>query len=160
MCLINAAHEHFITQTGKKSKTALIYGAEGPRADIRGRGPRVEKNKYPTKRSCILNKSAAFDVSMKRSYILKKPSSLQVQDCFSINNLMDTIRPKVLASNHYQLGLRDLSMSEGHEGHLFLKDILFIPKLYLQTLDLRSFIKFFIQHFLGTASNLPSFKAT
>ena len=33
MCLINAAHEHFITQTGKKPKTALknFMGLGGPR---------------------------------------------------------------------------------------------------------------------------------
>ena len=43
MCLINFAHEHFITQTGKKSKPALINfmgpgerGAEEPRAGIWG----------------------------------------------------------------------------------------------------------------------------
>ena len=56
--LTNAAHEHFTTQTGRKSKTALKNfmgpwgrGAEGrhmqPRADIWRRGPRAEKNKYP-----------------------------------------------------------------------------------------------------------------
>ena len=37
MCLINVAHEHLITQKGKKSKPALINfmgpGAEGPRAE-------------------------------------------------------------------------------------------------------------------------------
>ena len=37
MCLINVAHEHF-TQTGKKSKPALISfmgpGGRGPRIDI------------------------------------------------------------------------------------------------------------------------------
>ena len=58
MCLINVPHEHFITQTGKKSKPALINftepGAEGPkdrgpRADIWGRGPRAKKNKHPPK---------------------------------------------------------------------------------------------------------------
>ena len=42
MCLINVAHEHLTTQTGKKSKPALVNvmgpGAEGPR----GRGPRAE----------------------------------------------------------------------------------------------------------------------
>ena len=42
MYLTNAAHEHFTTQTGKKSKAApknfMGRGAEGPRA---------EKNKYP-----------------------------------------------------------------------------------------------------------------
>ena len=39
MCLINVAHELLTTQTGKKSKLALVNvmgpGAEGPR----GRGP-------------------------------------------------------------------------------------------------------------------------
>ena len=44
MCLINVAHEHLKKQTGKKSKPALINfmgpGAEGPRADIWGRGQR------------------------------------------------------------------------------------------------------------------------
>ena len=34
MCLINVAHEHFITQTGKKSKPALINSL-GPRAEGR-----------------------------------------------------------------------------------------------------------------------------
>ena len=51
MCLINVAHEHLITQTGKKSKPALINvmgpGTEGPRAHIWGRGLRAEKKKYP-----------------------------------------------------------------------------------------------------------------
>ena len=44
MCLINAAHEHFVTQTGKKLKTAL-KNFMGPG----GREPRDEKNKYPIK---------------------------------------------------------------------------------------------------------------
>ena len=51
MCLINFAHEHFITQTGKKSKPALINfmgpgerGAEEPRTGIWGRGPRKTNN--------------------------------------------------------------------------------------------------------------------
>ena len=39
MCLINVAHEHLITQTDKKSKTALI-NFMGPGA--KGRGPRAE----------------------------------------------------------------------------------------------------------------------
>ena len=56
MCLINVAHEHLTTQTGKKSKPALINvigpGAEGRlgaggRGPTWGRGPRAEKNKYP-----------------------------------------------------------------------------------------------------------------
>ena len=56
MCLINVAHEHLITQTGKKSKQPLInfrgrgprgrgaegQGAEGPRAEGRHMGPRAE----------------------------------------------------------------------------------------------------------------------
>ena len=42
--LNNVAHEHFITQTGKKSKLALDAG---PRAKIWGREPRTEKNKNP-----------------------------------------------------------------------------------------------------------------
>ena len=44
MCLINVAHEHFITQTGKKSKPALINfmgpEAKGPRANTWSWGPR------------------------------------------------------------------------------------------------------------------------
>ena len=49
MCLINAAHEHFITKTGKKSKPALInfMGPEGGGAGGRHMGPGPEKNKYP-----------------------------------------------------------------------------------------------------------------
>ena len=53
MCLINVAHKHFITQTGKKSKIALINfmepGARGtePGANIWGLGSRAKKNKYP-----------------------------------------------------------------------------------------------------------------
>ena len=51
MCLINVAHEHFITQAGKKSKPALQNfmrpEGRGPRADMWGLGPRSEKNKYP-----------------------------------------------------------------------------------------------------------------
>ena len=54
MYLTNAAHEHFTTQTGKKSKTALknfmgpgSRGAEGPKAEGGHMGPRAEKNKYP-----------------------------------------------------------------------------------------------------------------
>ena len=46
MCLINVAHEHFITQAGKKSKPTLI-NFMGPRADTWGRAPKAEKNKYP-----------------------------------------------------------------------------------------------------------------
>ena len=46
MCLINVAHEHLITQTGKKSKPALINfmgpGAKGLRADGRHIGPSPE----------------------------------------------------------------------------------------------------------------------
>ena len=46
MCLINVAHEHLITQTGKKSKQLLINfmrpGAEGQRAEGRHMGPRAE----------------------------------------------------------------------------------------------------------------------
>ena len=46
MCLINVAHEHLTTQTGKKSKPALINvigpGAEGPKAEGRHMGPRAE----------------------------------------------------------------------------------------------------------------------
>ena len=48
MCLINVAHEHLITQIGKKSIPALTNFI-GPGADIWGRGPRAEKNKYPYK---------------------------------------------------------------------------------------------------------------
>ena len=39
MCLINVAHECFITQAGKKSKPALI--------NFMGLGAGVKKNKYP-----------------------------------------------------------------------------------------------------------------
>ena len=46
MCLINVAHEHLITQAGKKSKPALI-NFMGPGAEGRHMGPRAEKNKYP-----------------------------------------------------------------------------------------------------------------
>ena len=46
MCLINLAHEHFITQTGKKSKPAFINimgsGAERPRVEERHMEPRAE----------------------------------------------------------------------------------------------------------------------
>ena len=46
MCLINVAHEHLTTQTGKQSKPALANvmgpGAEGPRAVGRHMGPRAE----------------------------------------------------------------------------------------------------------------------
>ena len=77
MCLINVEHEHLITQTGKKSKQPLINfmgpggrGTEGPRADIWGRGPRAEKNKYP------VGKSAIAEVKLKNIYItVKKQSS-------------------------------------------------------------------------------------
>ena len=57
MCLINVAHGHFITQAGRKSKPALkslmgVGGAESPRANIWGLGPRAEKNKYfPSKQT-------------------------------------------------------------------------------------------------------------
>ena len=51
MCLINVAHEHFVTQAGKKSKPALENfmgtGSGGLRANIWGIGPTAEKNKYP-----------------------------------------------------------------------------------------------------------------
>ena len=40
MCLINAAHEHFIAQTGKKSKTAL--------KNLMGSGGRGAKDREPT----------------------------------------------------------------------------------------------------------------
>ena len=51
MCLPNAAHEHFIRQTSKKSKTALknLMGSEGREAEVQGltygaedRGPRKQ----------------------------------------------------------------------------------------------------------------------
>ena len=46
MCLINAAHKHFGTQTCKKSKTALKdfmgAGVEVPRIKSRLMGPRVK----------------------------------------------------------------------------------------------------------------------
>ena len=50
MCLINVAHEHFITQAGKKSKPALKnfmgQGGRGePRPNIWGQGTMAEKNK-------------------------------------------------------------------------------------------------------------------
>ena len=59
MCLINIVHEHLITQTGKKSKPALINfvgpGAEGPRAEGRNIGPRAEgKEKTNTPFSFML----------------------------------------------------------------------------------------------------------
>ena len=51
MCLINVAHEHFVTQAGKKSKPALENfmgrGCGGLRANIWGIGPTAEKNKSP-----------------------------------------------------------------------------------------------------------------
>ena len=51
MCLINVAHEHFVTEAGKKSKPALENfmgrGSGGLRANIWGIGPTAEKNKYP-----------------------------------------------------------------------------------------------------------------
>ena len=49
LCLINPAHEHFITQTGKKSKTALknFMGPRGPGPWSRCMGSKAEKNKYP-----------------------------------------------------------------------------------------------------------------
>ena len=75
MHLTNAAHEHFTTQTGKKSKTALknfmgpgsraaegrglTYGAEG-------RVPSAEKNKYPS-----LNDSLVFKKSCPSGGILQ-----------------------------------------------------------------------------------------
>ena len=46
MCLINAAYEHFITQTGKKPKTALKNFIEPGGRGAESRGPRAEKNKY------------------------------------------------------------------------------------------------------------------
>ena len=43
LCLINTAHEHFITQTVKKSKTTLKNvmgpGGRGPTNGVEGRGP-------------------------------------------------------------------------------------------------------------------------
>ena len=46
MCLIDVAHEHFITQTRKRSKLALI-NSMGSRANIWGRRLRAKKNKCP-----------------------------------------------------------------------------------------------------------------
>ena len=73
MCLINVAHEHLITQTGKKSKQPLInfmgQGAEGrgQRADMWGRGgPRAEKSKYP------VGNSEIAEVKLKNIYITVK----------------------------------------------------------------------------------------
>ena len=56
MCLINVAHEHFITQAGRKSKPALKslmeLGGDSPRANVWGLGQRAEKNKYlPSKQT-------------------------------------------------------------------------------------------------------------
>ena len=47
-------------------------------------------------------------------------------------------------------------MWEVFENNLFLKGILMIPKLYLQSLDFRSLIEFFIHNFFGKASKLPT----
>ena len=53
MCLINVAHEHLITQTGKKPKPAPINfmgpGAEGATTEGRHIGSRGEgrEKKYP-----------------------------------------------------------------------------------------------------------------
>ena len=56
MGLTNVAHEHFITQAGKKSKPALKKfmgrGPWGLRANMWGLGTTAEKNKYlPTKQT-------------------------------------------------------------------------------------------------------------
>ena len=52
MCLINVAHEHFITQTGKKSKLAFINfigpGAEGREKQI----PKKKQLFYFTLKLC------------------------------------------------------------------------------------------------------------
>ena len=59
MCLINVAHEHFITQTGKKSKPALInfmgLGAEGrePTYGAECQGPRKTNTRSETRFTMI-----------------------------------------------------------------------------------------------------------
>ena len=60
MYLTNAAHEHFTTQTGKKSKTALknFMGPGSRGAEGGHMGPRAEKNKYPnTKKNFVDTKN-------------------------------------------------------------------------------------------------------
>ena len=51
MCLINVAHEHFLTQAGKSQnqhlKDFMGSGSGGLRANMWGLGPTAEKNKYP-----------------------------------------------------------------------------------------------------------------
>ena len=62
MCLINVAHELLTTQTGKKSKLALVNvmgpGAEGPRGrgptyGAEGRGPRKTNTLYTKKKETL-----------------------------------------------------------------------------------------------------------
>ena len=62
MCLTNVTHKHLTTQTGKKSKPALINvigpGAEGPRAGGREKQIPVHDNQLKQTffiKACILN---------------------------------------------------------------------------------------------------------
>ena len=75
MCLINVAHEHLITQTGKKSKPALINfmgpgaeGAEGrgPTYRTEGRGPR--KTNAP-KNEVFLLRISSVNVTKIRNFL-------------------------------------------------------------------------------------------
>ena len=89
MCLINVVHEHFITQTGKKSKPAFIDfkrpGAEEPRSrgpahEAEGLGPR--KTNTCNYRIIVTNLVVFFIsleienlvhyVNLKRKYVLSK----------------------------------------------------------------------------------------
>ena len=67
MCLINAAHEHFVTQTGKKSKTALkrFYVSGGPRAE----GPKKQIPKILNDFNTLILKQ----IFWKRKTFFKKP---------------------------------------------------------------------------------------
>ena len=58
MCLINVAHEHLTTQTGKKSKPALVNVM----------GPGAEKNKYPVNQGYGL--SVGYFINLKFTPVL------------------------------------------------------------------------------------------
>ena len=86
LCLINAAHRHFITQTGKKSKIAL-KNFMGPR----GRGPTygAEKNKCPNMNSCLnltnILKECEYASAIFGSYLWRSLFLVEFQAATSLN---------------------------------------------------------------------------
>ena len=80
MFLINATHEHFLTQIGKTSKTALKNFMEpggGGGGEYRHIGPRAKKNKYTKVTLCVTErKKSSEKVTLKIYSMFEDPVRL------------------------------------------------------------------------------------